>query len=226
MCRYSGHVNCEFKIESCISSSDKHILSGSENGNVYIWDLVDVSKRFRHDATSRECDYNNVLVHFLSSMSNIKNFIWDICWMSFDRSIVSYNVIPLSQSKSVIIIGHKTVKCRTRQWINIIIVNEDQDVLDRLFGCVICGVYNHPFFHIYFSFLYAPERRILRVNFDIFSWDLTLDPRAVRTLPSPSSSRGSTFPNVLLLTRPNIVQFWNFLEYIKLIIFMIGFFLH
>ena len=41
--RYSGHVNSEFRVESVISSSDRHILSGSEDGCVYVWHLVDVS---------------------------------------------------------------------------------------------------------------------------------------------------------------------------------------
>jgi len=43
MCRYAGHVNSEYRIESVISSSDRHILSGSEDACVYIWHLVDVS---------------------------------------------------------------------------------------------------------------------------------------------------------------------------------------
>ena len=42
VCRYRGHVNNEFRIDSVISSSDRHVLSGSEDGYVYIWHLVDV----------------------------------------------------------------------------------------------------------------------------------------------------------------------------------------
>ncbi|KAK2156527.1 hypothetical protein LSH36_211g03008 [Paralvinella palmiformis] len=38
---YTGHSNKEYKIDSCISSSDRQILSGSEDGFVYIWDLID-----------------------------------------------------------------------------------------------------------------------------------------------------------------------------------------
>ena len=40
--RYRGHVNAEFKLDSCISSNDRQVLSGSEDGFIYIWDLVDV----------------------------------------------------------------------------------------------------------------------------------------------------------------------------------------
>jgi len=36
-------VNSEFRIDSVISSCDRHILSGSEDGCVYVWHLVDVS---------------------------------------------------------------------------------------------------------------------------------------------------------------------------------------
>lgn len=41
--RYAGHENSNYKIDSCISSSDAHILSGSEDGQVYIWDFVEAS---------------------------------------------------------------------------------------------------------------------------------------------------------------------------------------
>jgi len=40
--RYQGHVNKEFKLDSCISSDDKNVLTGSEDGSIFIWDLVDV----------------------------------------------------------------------------------------------------------------------------------------------------------------------------------------
>jgi len=43
VCRYTGHVNSEFRIDSTISSSDRHVLSGSEDGCIYVWHLVDVS---------------------------------------------------------------------------------------------------------------------------------------------------------------------------------------
>ncbi|XP_013396649.1 WD repeat domain-containing protein 83 [Lingula anatina] len=38
---YVGHKNVQYKIDSCLSSSDTHILSGSEDGKVYVWDLVE-----------------------------------------------------------------------------------------------------------------------------------------------------------------------------------------
>ena len=38
---YSGHINREYRLDSCLDHSDKYVLSGSENGMVYIWDLVE-----------------------------------------------------------------------------------------------------------------------------------------------------------------------------------------
>jgi len=38
---YVGHKNTSYKIDSCLNHKDTHILSGSEDGKVYIWDLVD-----------------------------------------------------------------------------------------------------------------------------------------------------------------------------------------
>ncbi|XP_029653442.1 WD repeat domain-containing protein 83 [Octopus sinensis] len=37
---YSGHRNSEYKIDSCLNNTDNLILSGSEDGIVYIWDLI------------------------------------------------------------------------------------------------------------------------------------------------------------------------------------------
>ncbi|KAL5022334.1 hypothetical protein ScPMuIL_001489 [Solemya velum] len=38
---YTGHKNKDYKIDSCLNHRDTHILSGSEDGCVYIWDLVE-----------------------------------------------------------------------------------------------------------------------------------------------------------------------------------------
>eukprot|EP01120_Amphizonella_sp_Union-15-10_P010459 TRINITY_DN4186_c0_g2_i1.p1 TRINITY_DN4186_c0_g2~~TRINITY_DN4186_c0_g2_i1.p1 ORF type:complete len:103 (-),score=9.08 TRINITY_DN4186_c0_g2_i1:39-347(-) len=39
--RYRGHLNKEFKLWSTFSNDDSLIVSGSEDGDVYIWDLED-----------------------------------------------------------------------------------------------------------------------------------------------------------------------------------------
>lgn len=38
---YTGHKNNDYRIDSCLNSKDTHILSGSEDGQVYIWDLIE-----------------------------------------------------------------------------------------------------------------------------------------------------------------------------------------
>ncbi|CAM6099202.1 unnamed protein product [Calypogeia fissa] len=42
--QYRGHTNQSYKMDSCLTSSDAHIVSGSEDGRIYFWDLVDPSK--------------------------------------------------------------------------------------------------------------------------------------------------------------------------------------
>lgn len=38
---YTGHSSSRFKISSCLSNTEAHVVSGSENGSIYIWGLVD-----------------------------------------------------------------------------------------------------------------------------------------------------------------------------------------
>ena len=41
--RYTGHKHSQYKIDSCLNDEDTLIVSGSEDGKVYFWDLVTVS---------------------------------------------------------------------------------------------------------------------------------------------------------------------------------------
>ncbi|XP_065833950.1 WD repeat domain-containing protein 83-like [Oscarella lobularis] len=38
---YSGHKNEDYKIDSCTTNTDAHIVSGSEEGRICFWDLVE-----------------------------------------------------------------------------------------------------------------------------------------------------------------------------------------
>lgn len=40
--RYTGHKMEGYKLDCCLSSKDTHVLSCSEDGHVYYWDLVEV----------------------------------------------------------------------------------------------------------------------------------------------------------------------------------------
>ncbi|XP_043845125.1 WD repeat domain-containing protein 83-like [Dromiciops gliroides] len=38
---YTGHKNREYKLDCCLSKRDTHVVSASEDGNVFFWDLVE-----------------------------------------------------------------------------------------------------------------------------------------------------------------------------------------
>src|SRR5690242_5515716 len=38
----SSLILAKFQIESCLTNTDAHVISGSEDNNIYIWSLVDV----------------------------------------------------------------------------------------------------------------------------------------------------------------------------------------
>eukprot|EP00045_Choanoeca_perplexa_P014573 m.172598 g.172598 ORF g.172598 m.172598 type:complete len:308 (-) comp16722_c0_seq1:2600-3523(-) len=43
--QYKGHVNSDFKVDSCLSYNDAIVASGSEDGAIHLWDLVDGKQR-------------------------------------------------------------------------------------------------------------------------------------------------------------------------------------
>ncbi|XP_076028772.1 WD repeat domain-containing protein 83-like [Oratosquilla oratoria] len=58
---YRGHTSKEYRVESCFTASDTHVLSGSENGYVYCWHLLNgtLTDRLEHKGSH--------VVHSLSS---------------------------------------------------------------------------------------------------------------------------------------------------------------
>ena len=42
VCSYKGHCNSDYKLDSCLSHDDAHVISGSEDGMILLWDLVEV----------------------------------------------------------------------------------------------------------------------------------------------------------------------------------------
>jgi mitogen-activated protein kinase organizer 1 len=38
---YKGHKNQDYKLDSCLSHDDAHVVSGSEDGTVCFWDLIE-----------------------------------------------------------------------------------------------------------------------------------------------------------------------------------------
>ena len=76
---YAGHSNKEYKIDSCVSSSDRHILSGSEDGNIYIWNLIDAKllNKLHHKPGSvvHSLSYHPTNSCLLSACEN-KVYVW------------------------------------------------------------------------------------------------------------------------------------------------------
>ncbi|KAH7332497.1 hypothetical protein KP509_20G090900 [Ceratopteris richardii] len=40
---YKGHSCKSYKLDSCLTNTDAHVVSGSEDGKILFWDLVDAS---------------------------------------------------------------------------------------------------------------------------------------------------------------------------------------
>lgn len=38
---YKGHTNTDFRIRSCLGFGDAAVFSGSEDGKVYVWDVLE-----------------------------------------------------------------------------------------------------------------------------------------------------------------------------------------
>ena len=75
---FKGHANKEYRVESVLNNTDQLVISGSENGYVYIWDLVEGSLlgKVDHERASKEAGApppgsfysgaNKIVVHSLS----------------------------------------------------------------------------------------------------------------------------------------------------------------
>ncbi len=59
---YTGHVNKMYQLENCMDNKCSTIFSGSEDGHVYIWDLVEgkVRHKLKH---SNEKTVNSISYH-------------------------------------------------------------------------------------------------------------------------------------------------------------------
>ena len=41
--RYESHANKLYKVEATLSNDDAYVISGSEDNNIYFWNLVEVN---------------------------------------------------------------------------------------------------------------------------------------------------------------------------------------
>lgn len=56
---YTGHLNSEYRVESCLLATDAHIVSGSEDAHIYIWSLIEMK-------ILRKLPHPNAVVHSVS----------------------------------------------------------------------------------------------------------------------------------------------------------------
>ena len=61
---YVGHKNGKYMIECGLSKKDDHVLSGSEDGSIFIWDLIDAN--VKEKVTVRK----NKVIHSISHHPN------------------------------------------------------------------------------------------------------------------------------------------------------------
>ena len=88
---YKGHVNSEYRIQSCFSRNDAHVISGSEDGKIYTWDLVEGEIISHMEAHSRAvtCVRYNPKRHELLSSSldgSVRVWVNDAQFASFMAS--------------------------------------------------------------------------------------------------------------------------------------------
>ena len=57
---YVGHKNTKYIVECGLSKKDDHVISGSEDGCVFMWDLIDATVK------EKVCVKKNRTVHSIS----------------------------------------------------------------------------------------------------------------------------------------------------------------
>ncbi|MFH4977874.1 hypothetical protein AB6A40_004583 [Gnathostoma spinigerum] len=78
LAEYKGHINRDYRVESCTLSDEMHVISGSENGDVYVWNLLSMSvvQRLHH----RSKIIHSISAHpskpYLLTAANNHFFLW------------------------------------------------------------------------------------------------------------------------------------------------------
>lgn len=71
---YKGHVNMDFRIRSCLGMTDTVVISGSEDGHLFAWDLLEgtvIAKLDAHDGkVASAVAFNRASVEWASAGVN------------------------------------------------------------------------------------------------------------------------------------------------------------
>ena len=78
---YKGHVNKEYVVESCMNNNSSEVISGSEDGIVYIWDVVEakIKHRLKHIncKTVNSISYSPLEDKILTAQEKMV-YLWDL----------------------------------------------------------------------------------------------------------------------------------------------------
>jgi mitogen-activated protein kinase organizer 1 len=77
--RFKGHKHTEYKINSLLTNTDAHAITGSEDGSIYIYDVLEgnvVETLKAHTGITTSLDYHPEDVNMLSAGSDGLIHIW------------------------------------------------------------------------------------------------------------------------------------------------------
>lgn len=77
--RFKGHKHKEYKVESILSNTDAYAITGSENGKIYIYDVLEgniLSTLDAHQGVASTLDYHPENTNMLSAGSDGLIHIW------------------------------------------------------------------------------------------------------------------------------------------------------
>lgn len=79
LAEFKGHKNTEFRISNCFGRNDAYVIGGSEDGNIFIWDLLEntvLAKLENHQKSITSVQYNPARQEFISGSLDGKIGVW------------------------------------------------------------------------------------------------------------------------------------------------------